>query len=59
MQGFLNAFCKPQRPAETGMLALLVIGNATTTSRTGLLHMLLVTCLAVFWSYEAVLKRIA
>lgn len=35
------------------MLALLAIGNAATASRTGLLHMLLVTCLAVFWSFRS------
>lgn len=35
------------------MLALLALGNAATTSRTGLLHMLLVTALAVFWSWRS------
>jgi O-antigen ligase len=35
------------------MLALLAIGNAATLSRTGLLHMLLVCSLVVFWSYRA------
>jgi O-antigen ligase len=35
------------------MLALLAIGNAATTSRTGLLHMLLVCGLAVFWAWRS------
>ncbi|PUE06771.1 hypothetical protein B9Z51_12590 [Limnohabitans sp. T6-5] len=32
------------------MLALVAIGNAATASRTGLLHMVLVLLLAVYWS---------
>ena len=35
------------------MLALLAVGNAATTSRTGLLHMVLVTGLTVFWSWRS------
>ena len=35
------------------MLALLAVGNAATTSRTGLLHMLLVTGLAIIWSWRS------
>jgi len=35
------------------MLALLAMGNAATASRTGLLHMLLVTGLAIFWSRQS------
>ncbi len=35
------------------MLALLAMGNAATSSRTGLLHMLLVTALAVLWFYRS------
>jgi O-antigen ligase len=35
------------------MLALLAIGNAATTSRTGLLHMVLITGLAVFWAWRS------
>ena len=38
------------------MLALLAMGNAATASRTGLLHMLLVACLAIFWSSLVHLK---
>jgi O-antigen ligase len=38
------------------MLALLAIGNAATTSRTGLLHMLLVCGLAVFWAWRSRLQ---
>jgi O-antigen ligase len=34
------------------MLALLAVGNAATTSRTGLLHMLLVCGLVAFWGYR-------
>ena len=34
------------------MLALLAVGNAATTSRTGLLHMLLVCGLVAFWAYR-------
>ncbi len=36
-----------------GMLALLAIGNAATTSRTGLLHMLLVCVLVMFWAWRS------
>jgi O-antigen ligase len=35
------------------MLALLAIGNAATASRTGLLHMLLVFAMVVFWGYRS------
>jgi hypothetical protein len=35
------------------MLALLAIGNAATSSRTGLLHMLLVCGLVVFWAWRS------
>ncbi len=35
------------------MLALLAIGNAATTSRTGLLHMLLVCGLVMFWAWRS------
>lgn len=35
------------------MLAVLAIGNAATSSRTGLLHMLMVCGLAVFWAYRS------
>ena len=35
------------------MLTVLAVGNAATTSRTGLLHMLLVTSLAVFWAWRS------
>jgi hypothetical protein len=38
------------------MLALLAIGNAATASRTGLLHMLLVCGLVVFWAYRSRLQ---
>jgi O-antigen ligase len=38
------------------MLALLAVGNAATSSRTGLLHMLLVCGLVVFWSFRARLQ---
>lgn len=34
------------------MLALLAIGNAATSSRTGLLHMLLVCGLVTFWAWR-------
>jgi O-antigen ligase len=37
-------------PHALWMLALLAIGNAATASRTGLLHMLLIACLAILWS---------
>lgn len=35
------------------MLALLAVANAATTSRTGLLHMVLITALTVYWSYRS------
>jgi O-antigen ligase len=35
------------------MLALLALGNAATSSRTGLLHMLLVSGLVVLWTYRS------
>ena len=35
------------------MLALLAVANAATTSRTGLLHMVLVTALTVYWSFRS------
>lgn len=35
------------------MLTLLAIGNAATTSRTGLLHMLLVCGLVMFWAWRS------
>jgi O-antigen ligase len=35
------------------MIALLAIGNAATTSRTGLLHMLLVCGLVMFWAWRS------
>jgi hypothetical protein len=35
------------------MLALLAIGNAATSSRTGLLHMLLVCGLVMFWAWRS------
>lgn len=35
------------------MLALLAVANAATTSRTGLLHMVLVTALTVYWTYRS------
>lgn len=38
------------------MLALLAIGNAATTSRTGLLHMLLVCGLVAFWAWRSRLQ---
>lgn len=38
------------------MLALLAIGNAATTSRTGLLHMLLVCSLVAFWTWRSRLQ---
>jgi O-antigen ligase len=38
------------------MLALLAMGNAATASRTGLLHMLLVCSLVVFWAYRSRLQ---
>lgn len=38
------------------MLALLAIGNAATTSRTGLLHMLLVCSLVAFWAWRSRLQ---
>ncbi|WP_019429945.1 PglL family O-oligosaccharyltransferase [Limnohabitans sp. Rim47] len=38
------------------MLALLAIGNAATTSRTGLLHMLLVCGLIIFWAWRSRLQ---
>ena len=38
------------------MLALLAIGNAATTSRTGLLHMLLVGGLVTFWAWRSRLQ---
>lgn len=38
------------------MLALLAVGNAATTSRTGLLHMLLVCGLVAFWAYRGRLQ---
>jgi len=38
------------------MLALLAIGNAATTSRTGLLHMLLVGGLVAFWAWRSRLQ---
>ena len=40
-------------PHALWMLALLAMGNAATASRTGLLHMLLVTGLTVFWSFRS------
>ena len=38
------------------MLALLTIGHAATASRTGLLHMLLICSLVVFWAYRCRLE---
>jgi O-antigen ligase len=35
------------------MLALLAVANAATTSRTGVLHMVLVTALTVYWTYRS------
>jgi O-antigen ligase len=35
------------------MLAVLALGNAATTSRTGLLHMLLVSGLVTFWAWRS------
>jgi O-antigen ligase len=38
------------------MLAVLAIGHAATASRTGLLHMLLICGLVVFWAYRCRLE---
>ena len=43
-------------PHALWMLALLAMGNAATASRTGLLHMLLIAGLAVYWSYRSRFK---
>jgi O-antigen ligase len=39
------------------MLALLAVGNAATSSRTGLLHMLLICGLVAFWAYRSRLQK--
>jgi hypothetical protein len=39
-----------KRPHAVGMLAWLALGNAATNSRTGLLQMLLLTGLVIWWS---------
>lgn len=41
------------RPHALWMLALIAIGNAATNSRTGLLHMLLVSALLIGWSRQS------
>jgi len=43
-------------PHALWMLALLAVGNAATSSRTGLLHMLLVCALVAFWAYRSRLQ---
>jgi len=43
-------------PNALWMLALLALGNAATASRTGLLHMLLITGLVCYWSYRSRFK---